>query len=65
MPKMMRGMLGALAFSPSMLHNTPLTVSGTEPTCQQRQSARHGRAARKASHQAHDFEKSVWPLFLW
>jgi hypothetical protein len=44
-----------------MLHLLRVVV---EPTRQQRQSTRCSEAARKVSHQADDFKKSVWPLFL-
>jgi hypothetical protein len=52
MPGIVRGELGASALLPP------------KPTHQQLQSTRRGEAATKANHHTHDFEKSVWPLFL-
>jgi hypothetical protein len=64
MPRIMHGVLGASAFSPSMSRNTPVTTVETESTRQQHQPARRGKAVRKPSRHTHDFEKSVWPLFF-
>jgi hypothetical protein len=60
-----RDVLSASAFfcHPSCATPDSLRV-GTKPARQQHRSAQGDEAVRKADHHAHDFKKSVWPLFL-
>jgi hypothetical protein len=57
-PGIMRGMLGALTFSPPMPCNAPLTANGgLSPHINNVKSALRGEVARKVSHHAHDLEE--------
>jgi hypothetical protein len=61
MLRIVHGMLGVTALSP---HNAQPTVSGDRARTSIMSIHLALRGSKEGEHHAHDFKKSVWPLFL-
>jgi hypothetical protein len=64
MPRIVRGMPNTSTFSPSGLHDTPLTASGSQAHSSVVLVHPAWWSIQEHKHSRHDLEESAWPLIF-